>query len=93
MKLKVYLSGEIHTNWRDEIIDKCRSKNLEIAKSIIINGIKDKLSIELLIEICKRPLQLIQVKKVAMVNSIVKMKSDLYYDNPKLFWSRLQRKI
>ena len=30
MKLKVYLSGEIHTNWRDEIINKCISKNLEI---------------------------------------------------------------
>ena len=30
MKLKVYLSGEIHTNWRDEIMDKCKSKNLEI---------------------------------------------------------------
>ena len=30
MKLKVYLSGEIHTNWRDEIIDKCKTKNLEI---------------------------------------------------------------
>ena len=30
MKLKVYLSGEIHTNWRDEIINKCKSKNLEI---------------------------------------------------------------
>ncbi len=30
MKLKVYLSGEIHTDWRDEIIDKCKSKNLEI---------------------------------------------------------------
>ena len=30
MKLKVYLSGEIHTNWRDEIIDKCKSKNLKI---------------------------------------------------------------
>ena len=30
MKLKVYLSGEIHTNWRNEIIHKCKSKNLEI---------------------------------------------------------------
>jgi len=30
MKLKVYLSGEIHTNWRDEIINKCISKNLKI---------------------------------------------------------------
>ena len=30
MKLNVYLSGEIHTNWRDEIIHKCKIKNLEI---------------------------------------------------------------
>ena len=30
MKFKVFLSGEIHTNWRDEIIDKCKTKNLEI---------------------------------------------------------------
>ena len=28
--LKVYLSGEIHTNWRDEIINKCNKENLEI---------------------------------------------------------------
>ena len=28
--LKVYLSGEIHTNWRDNIIKKCREENLEI---------------------------------------------------------------
>ena len=30
MKLKVYLSGEIHTNWRDELIDKCKKEKLEI---------------------------------------------------------------
>ena len=30
MKLKVYLSGEIHTNWRDEIIQKCIMENLDI---------------------------------------------------------------
>ena len=30
MKLKVYLSGEIHTNWRDEIIQKCIKENLDI---------------------------------------------------------------
>ena len=30
MKLKVYLSGEIHTNWRDEIIEKCKNQNLDI---------------------------------------------------------------
>ena len=28
--LKVYLSGEIHTNWRNDIIKKCREENLEI---------------------------------------------------------------
>ena len=28
--LKVYLSGEIHTNWRDEIIEKCIKENLKI---------------------------------------------------------------
>ena len=30
MNLKVYLSGEIHTNWRDEIIKKCKNLNLQI---------------------------------------------------------------
>jgi len=30
MNLKVYLSGEIHTNWRDEIIKKCKDLNLQI---------------------------------------------------------------
>ena len=24
--LKVYLAGEIHTNWRDEIIDECKKE-------------------------------------------------------------------
>ena len=28
--LNVYLSGEIHTNWRDEIINKCKDLNLNI---------------------------------------------------------------
>ena len=28
--LKVYLSGEIHTSWRDDIIKKCNEENLEI---------------------------------------------------------------
>ena len=30
MNLKVYLSGEIHTNWRDEIIKECKDLNLPI---------------------------------------------------------------
>ena len=28
--LKVYLAGEIHTNWRDEIIESCKKQNLNI---------------------------------------------------------------
>ena len=28
--LNVYLSGEIHTNWRDEIIDLCNKEKLNI---------------------------------------------------------------
>ena len=30
MELTVYLSGEIHTDWRDEIIKKCNNLNLTI---------------------------------------------------------------
>ncbi len=28
--MNVYLAGEIHTNWRDELITLCNKKNLEI---------------------------------------------------------------
>lgn len=31
MTLKVYLSGEIHTDWRDQIIQSCREQNLSIS--------------------------------------------------------------
>lgn len=30
MKLKVYLSGEIHSDWREQIIKGCEQNNLEI---------------------------------------------------------------
>lgn len=30
MKLTVYLSGEIHSNWRDEIVKSCQEQNLPI---------------------------------------------------------------
>lgn len=29
--LNVYLSGEIHTDWRDQIIEGCKAKNLDIS--------------------------------------------------------------
>lgn len=31
MKFKVYLSGEIHTNWRNEIIQACQEQGLNLA--------------------------------------------------------------
>ena len=30
MTLKVYLSGEIHTKWREDIVNKCNQINLDI---------------------------------------------------------------
>ena len=30
MKWKVYLSGEIHSDWRDEIVEKAKKKNLSV---------------------------------------------------------------
>ena len=30
MKLTVYLSGEIHTSWRDDVETACRQKGLDI---------------------------------------------------------------
>ena len=31
MKLKVYLSGEIHTDWREQIIKGCEAKDLNVS--------------------------------------------------------------
>jgi len=33
MTLSIYLSGEIHTNWREEIMDGCRAAGLDVAFS------------------------------------------------------------
>lgn len=33
MKLNIYLSGEIHTSWREEIMDGCVAKNLDVGFS------------------------------------------------------------
>ena len=35
--LKVYLAGEIHTNWREEIIENCKKENY-ILDDLIIDG-------------------------------------------------------
>lgn len=33
MNLNIYLSGEIHTSWREEIMDGCKAKNLDVSFS------------------------------------------------------------
>ena len=50
MHLKVYLSGEIHTNWREEIIDKCNKENLEIKFSSPITNheLSDDVGVQIL---------------------------------------------
>ena len=48
--LKVYLSGEIHTNWRDEIINKCKDLNLNITfySPVTNHGLSDDVGIKIL---------------------------------------------
>ena len=48
--LKVYLAGEIHTNWRDEIIGDCKKNNLDIEFSSPVTDHKssDDCGIEIL---------------------------------------------
>lgn len=38
MELKVYLSGEIHTTWREEIIEGCKAHGLNIAFSSAVTN-------------------------------------------------------
>ena len=48
--LNVYLSGEIHTNWRDEIINKCKDLNLNITfySPVTNHGLSDDVGIKIL---------------------------------------------
>ena len=48
--LKVYLSGEIHTNWRDDIINKCKDLNLNITfySPVTDHGLSDDVGIKIL---------------------------------------------
>jgi YtoQ family protein len=38
MELDVYLSGEIHTDWRDKIIQGCKANNLSISFSSAVTN-------------------------------------------------------
>ena len=48
--LNVYLSGEIHTDWRDEIIDLCKKENLNIKFSspVTNHNASDNCGVEIL---------------------------------------------
>ena len=50
MELTVYLSGEIHTNWREEIIDKCNKLNLPIdfLSPVTNHELSDDVGVEIL---------------------------------------------
>ena len=50
MDLTVYLSGEIHTDWRDEIMKKCRKLNLpiEFLSPITNHELSDDVGIKIL---------------------------------------------
>ena len=72
--LNVYLSGEIHTNWRDEIIKLCEKENLNIKFSspITNHDASDNCGIEILGE---EKLNFWKDNKGAKINSIKTKKS------------------
>ena len=56
MELTVYLSGEIHTDWRDEIIKKCKNLNLTIdfLSPVTNHALSDDVGVEILGEEVKK---------------------------------------
>jgi len=56
MELTVYLSGEIHTDWRDEIIKKCKNLNLNIdfLSPVTNHELSDDVGVEILGEEVKK---------------------------------------
>ena len=72
--LKVYLAGEIHTNWREEIIDLCLKENLDIKFTSPVTDHKasDNCGVEILGEEEKN---IWKDRKGANINSIRTKKS------------------
>ena len=77
--LNVYLSGEIHTNWRDEIIDLCKKEKLDIkfTSPITNHEASDNCGIEIL---GKEDKNFWKDNKGANLNSIKTKKSILDSD-------------
>ena len=72
--LKVYLAGEIHTNWRDEIIDLCAKEKLDIkfTSPVTDHEASDNCGVEILGEEEKN---MWKDRKGANINSIRTKKS------------------
>ena len=72
--LKVYLAGEIHTNWREEIIENCKKENLDIQFSspVTDHPSSDDCGIEIL---GPEEKNLWKDRKAANINSIRTKKS------------------
>ena len=72
--LKVYLAGEIHTNWREEIIDLCAKEKLDIKFSspVTDHEASDNCGVEILGEEEKN---MWKDRKGANINSIRTKKS------------------
>ena len=50
MTIKVYLSGEIHTKWREDIINKCNDLNLDIEflSPVLNHELSDDIGVKIL---------------------------------------------
>ena len=50
MDIRIYLAGEIHSNWRSEIIDACSSAHLPISfmSPVSDHGISDSIGVDIL---------------------------------------------
>ena len=74
MMLNVYLSGEIHSNWREEIKELCRKENLEVKFSspVTNHDASDNCGVEIL---GNEEKQFWKDNKGAKINSIKTKKS------------------
>ena len=72
--LKIYLAGEIHSNWRDEIIDLCEKEKLDVkfTSPVTDHESSDNCGVEILGE--EQKIFFI-VQKAANINSIRTKKS------------------
>lgn len=48
MTLKIYLSGEIHTDWRERIVDAARELDVEFSGPVTDHGASDDCGVEIL---------------------------------------------